>query len=114
MKKFILFAATSVCLATALSGCATKRYGRMDAVVAAEEQAYDCRQIAIEIAKVEGFELKVEKGAKVDLMSVAGFLGDYGIGNAMEKNSALKSAKERKAALREMEAKKGCVSVPQA
>lgn len=80
----------------------------MEPLVPAETQNLDCKQIGIEIAKVEGFEQQVYEGAKIDWRSVAGFLGDYGIGNAMEKNEALKSAADRKAELRKLQADKGC------
>ena len=52
-----------------------------------------------EISKVNQFLLQVEEGAEIDWRSVAGFLGDWGIGNAMEKNNAVKSARERLAEL---------------
>jgi hypothetical protein len=95
-------------LSVALSGCATKRYGRMTPIVSAEAEQYDCKQIGIEIAKVEGFELQVQQGSEINWKSVAGFLGDYGIGNAMEKNEALKSAAERKKQLRDLQVAKNC------
>ncbi|ESQ74283.1 hypothetical protein ABAC402_15055 [Asticcacaulis sp. AC402] len=95
-------------MATSVAGCATKRYGRMQSLVPAEAAALDCKQIGIEIAKVEGFELQVEQGAEIDWKSVAGFLGDYGIGNTLEKNAAIKSAAERKAQLRKLQIDKNC------
>ncbi|ESQ93546.1 hypothetical protein ABAC460_00320 [Asticcacaulis sp. AC460] len=110
MKIRKLYAITAVALiaAVSVSGCATKRYGRMQSLVPAEAEALDCKQIGIEIAKVEGFELQVAQGSEIDWKSVAGFLGDYGIGNTIEKNSALKSAAERKAQLRDLQTKKNC------
>lgn len=83
------------CCALAVSGCATKRYGRLQPLTVAEQQAYDCRQLDIEIAKVEAFREQVANGAEFNLASVAGFLGDWGIGNSMERNDADKSATQR-------------------
>jgi len=100
--------AAAIALGLTVSGCATKRYGRMTQIVPAEAAAYDCKQLGIEVAKVEGFEAQVAEGAKVDWKSVAGFLGDYGIGNAMEKDAALKSASDRKMQLRKLQSEKGC------
>jgi len=99
-------------LALLLSACATKRYGRMQPLTEAEQQAYDCEDINLEIAKIEGFRLQIAGGAKINFASVAGFLGDYGIGNAMEKNAAEKSATERMVELQALSAEKGCSSPP--
>ena len=84
-----------------ITACATKRYGRMSSVSVAEKQHYDLKDIEIEIAKVKQFVRDVEEGAEFDFKSVLGFLGDYGIGNAMEKDAAMRSARER---LEELEA----------
>ncbi|HTM79781.1 hypothetical protein [Asticcacaulis sp.] len=109
ISKFTRVAAVAALgLSIALSGCATKRYGRMTPIVSAEADQYDCKQLGIEIAKVEGFELQVAQGSEINWKSVAGFLGDYGIGNAMEKNEALKSAAERKKQLRDLQVSKSC------
>ena len=96
--------------AVAISGCATKRYGRAQPVSGVEGQFYTCREIELEIAKVEAFRQQIAEGAKVDWRSVAGFLGDYGIGNAMEKSAAEKSATERMNQLMTLRAQKGCVT----
>ncbi len=109
MKKQTLVALSLILGASvAMSGCATKRYGRMQPLVPAEADAMDCKQIGIEIAKVEGFEQQVADGAKIDWKSVAGFLGDYGIGNTMEKNAAIESAGKRKSELRALQVQKQC------
>jgi hypothetical protein len=64
-----------------------------------EAQYYSCHDINLEIAKVEAFRQQIAEGSKVDWKSVAGFLGDYGIGNAMEKSEAEKTATTRMNAL---------------
>lgn len=96
------------CIALAVSGCATKRYGRLQPVSGAESSFYSCREIELEMAKVESFRNQVSDGAKVNFASVAGFLGDWGIGNSMEKNAAEKSANERMVQLSGLKAAKGC------
>ena len=60
----------------------------------------------MEISKVNQFLLQVEEGSEIDWRSVAGFLGDYGIGNAIEKNAAVKSARERLVELEALKFKK--------
>jgi hypothetical protein len=77
-------------------------------VTAIENKVYDCSEIEIEIAKVDAFILDVQKNVKMDVRAVAGILGDFGIGNSMEKNEALKSAYQRLAQLKEMRVEKGC------
>ena len=93
-----------------VSACATKRYGRMQPLTEAEKQYYTCQQTDIEIAKVNAFRQQIASGAKINWKSAAGFLGDFGIGNSMEKNAADKSAAERIVELEALKAEKGCVS----
>ncbi|MGI4981841.1 MAG: hypothetical protein ACRYGL_00635 [Janthinobacterium lividum] len=92
----------------ALAGCATKHYGRMGDMTPAERTQLDCREIGLELAKVDGFIHRVEKESEFNLRSVGSFLVDFGLGNVLEKSSALKSAGERKQALEELSAAKGC------
>lgn len=92
-----------------LGACATKRYGRMTELSDPEREGYTCRELAIEVAKVRAFQDQVAKGARIDWRSVAGFLGDYGIGNAMERADAEKSAQRRLDALMQAEADKKCL-----
>jgi len=89
-------------------GCATKRYGRMQNITGYESKSYDCKEIKIELSKIDAFELQVEKGSKFSFLSIASFLGDFGIGNTIEKNTALKTAKERRVQLNDLAASKNC------
>ena len=73
-----------------------------------EGKVYDCQEIEIEIAKVDAFILGIRENVKMDVRAVAGILGDFGIGNSMEKNEALKSAYQRLAQLKKMKVEKGC------
>jgi hypothetical protein len=94
--------------AVALSGCATKRYGRLQPLTGAERVAYTCRDIDIEIAKVSAFQTQVAEGAQFNMASVLGILGDYGIGNSMERKAADASAARRMQQLSDLKAEKGC------
>ena len=94
--------------ALVLSGCATKRYGRMQPLTGAERVGYTCREIAIEIAKVQSFQTQVAEGAQFNMASVLGILGDYGIGNSMERGAADASARRRLQDLYDLSAQRGC------
>ena len=94
--------------ALVLSGCATKRYGRMQPLTGAERAAYTCREVAIEIAKVQSFQTQVAEGAQFNMASVLGILGDYGIGNSMERSAAEASARRRLQELYDLSAQRGC------
>lgn len=99
---------SAVVPALILSGCATKRYGRMVPLTGAERAAYTCREIALEIAKVQAFQTQVAEGAQFNMASVLGILGDYGIGNSMERGAAEASARRRLQDLYDLSAQRGC------
>ena len=89
-------------------GCATKWYGRLQPLTGEETGAYSCEDIKLELSKIDAFELQVAEGAEFSALSVFSFLGDFGIGNTIEKNAAIKTAKERRVQLNDMSASKGC------
>lgn len=91
-----------------LSACATKRYGRAVEITPTEQEALNCREINIEIAKVDGMIKQITEKSKFDGMDVAAFLGDFGIGNKMELDAALASANTRKTQLTSMKTAKRC------
>ena len=95
--------------AVVLSGCATKRYGRVQPLTGAERVGYTCRDVDIEIAKVGAFQTQVAEGAQFNIASVLGILGDYGIGNSMERSAADASAARRMQELNDLKAEKGCM-----
>lgn len=103
--KGILVAATVVILA----GCATKNYGRQGELTDYEKNTMTCREVALEQAKVIGFLDHVQKESEFDGRSVLSFLGDFGIGNLMEKDNAIKSANARLKQLQGVAAEKGCI-----
>ena len=90
------------------TGCATKRYGRLQPVTGYETNRYTCEDIKLELSKIDAFELQVAQGAQFSALSVASFLGDFGIGNVIERDAAIKTAKERRVQLNNMAASKGC------
>lgn len=108
MKTSILIATV---LAVALSGCATKRYPIATSLGAAERSAMTCRELDLELIRAEEVRKQITETATMDWRSVAGFLGDYGIGNAMAKNDADKAITTRVSAINAAKAEKGCGAV---
>lgn len=105
MKKILLVGSF---LVVTLGGCATKHYGREGDLTGYEKNTMTCREIDLETAKVDGFLEQVDKESQFDGRSVLSFLGDFGIGNLMEKDAAVKSANDRRHALDALRADKGC------
>jgi len=95
-------------MALSLAACATKHYGREMPLSSAEKGVYDCRDINLEIAKVREFRDQVREGSHVDGKSALGFLGDFGIGNKMEKDDAMSSASRRLHDLEDLRVEKNC------
>lgn len=91
-----------------LAGCATKYYGRMGSLTNYERNTMNCREIDLEIARVDGFVSHIDKESEFDGRSVLSFLGDFGIGNVMEKDAAMKSASDRRQALDNLRSSKQC------
>jgi len=108
MKQLLI--ATLLIAATLTTGCATKSYGRQGQVSPAEKQILTCREITLEVAKVDGYLKQVDHESSFDLLSVASFLGDFGIGNALEHDAALKSAAKRSGQLNMIWVEKGCIT----
>ena len=92
----------------ALSACATKQYGRVQPVTSAEEELYTCREISLELEKIRAFELQIDETGDFDFKTVAGFLGDFGLGNSMAKSDAKASARERRTGLEDLHRQKEC------
>ncbi|MEJ1959687.1 MAG: hypothetical protein WDM70_09950 [Nitrosomonadales bacterium] len=55
----------------------------------------NCREIDLETAKVNGFIDQVNKESEFSGRDVLAILGDFGIGNNLEKSTALESANKR-------------------
>lgn len=108
MKPFVLAAVAASLL---VAGCATKRYPIATPLSPAEAAAYNCRELELELLRTEQVELQITQTAETDWRSVAGFLGDYGIGNAMAKSEAERALAERTATIRAAQVQRGCLAV---
>lgn len=104
MKKLLILT-----LILTTSACATQRYGREQDVSSAEASQLGCKQVGLEINKTEAFlsDLRIQR-TDTNIMHVAGFLGDFGIGNAMEGDAAQNSGEKRLKQLNDLKATKGC------
>ncbi|HWI13812.1 MAG TPA: hypothetical protein VNT02_06135 [Burkholderiales bacterium] len=90
-----------------LSGCATKNYGHLEPI-AAETVAADCAALDAQLAETGKFRAQVQQASEFSGADVLAFLIDFGIGNAIQKSAALRSADEREQTVREQQAKLGC------
>lgn len=95
------------CGAVAAS-CATKRYPIMADISPEEVALMDCEDLLLEEARIATVQNQIEDTADTDWRSVAGFLGDWGIGNAMAKSDASKAVRERQEKVRAAKVQKGC------
>jgi hypothetical protein len=100
--------AVSVAAMVLASGCATKRYPIATELSAAEIELMDCEDLALELARADQIDAQINDTAETDWRSVAGFLGDYGIGNAMAKSEAESALSDRKLSIRAAQARQGC------
>ena len=107
MKSTLQLAVVITC-AIAVSGCATKRYGRLQNLTDAEKSVYECKDINLELAKIAEFRRSMADEAKTDARSVGAFLVDFGIGNKLEKDDAERSVNAREADLLSLKATKNC------
>ena len=71
-----------------------------------------CREIDLEMAKVSGFIDHVNKESEFSGRDVLALLGDFGIGNSMERGAAMESAKNRLGDLRDLKSVKSCTVNP--
>jgi len=95
-------------LAAVLAGCVTKQYGRQEALTDRDRQFMACGDIDRDLLQVEGWQRQVERRSDWDGWDALAVLGDFGIGNSIERGEALKSAELRKEQLRELRAARGC------
>lgn len=108
MNKDVRIAAALLLAGLSVTGCSTKNYGRQPELTSFEQQTMSCREIDLEQAKVQGFLAHVREESEFDGRSVLSFLGDFGIGNMMEKDAAVDSANQRMAQLSEAKLQQGC------
>lgn len=84
-----------VVMLASIQGCATKSYGRQVAVTQMERTELTCRELLIETERTKEFIAQTERASKFSFLDVLAIAGDFGIGNAIEKRSALRSANNR-------------------
>ena len=82
-----IYTIAAILVFIALQGCATKHYGRQGQLTAYEKGTMSCREIDLEMAKVRGFIDHVNKESEFSGRDVLAILGDFGIGNSMEKSA---------------------------
>lgn len=95
-------------LTAVLAGCVTKQYGPQEALTDRDRQIMACGDIDRDLLQVEGWQQQVERRSQWDGWDALAVLGDFGVGNSIERGEALKSAELRKDQLRELRAAKGC------
>ena len=93
-----------------VAGCATKRYTIATPLSSAETELMDCKDLQLELVRAGEIEKQINKTGEMDMMSVAGFLGDFGIGNSMAKEEARSALAVRVADIHSAQLTKGCVS----
>ena len=111
MNRILFFAALIVSL-TAVSGCATKTYGRQSALTSFEKDSMTCREIDLDLAKTRGFIDHVNKESEFSGKDVLAILGDFGVGNSLERTAAIESANSRIASLNDMRRTRPCPASP--
>jgi len=105
--KYLSFVMT-VLLLTLIQGCATKTYGRQGALTNHEKDTMTCREIDLDLAKTRGFVDHVNKESQFSGRDVLAIMGDFGIGNAMEKSAAMESANKRIEQLQDLRNTRKC------
>jgi hypothetical protein len=107
MKRKAILACAMFSL-IAIQGCATKHYGRQGELTAFERDSLSCREIELETAKVDGFIKQVDTESRFSGRDVLAILGDFGIGNSLERSAAIDSAIARHNQLDALRVAKGC------
>lgn len=108
MKRIVV---AGLAVLVSATGCATKNYGRQGELTSYEMSTLSCREIDLETARVHGFLSHVDKESQFDGRSVLSFLGDFGVGNVMEKSNAVDSATTRLAQLQDLRTRRRCGAV---
>jgi hypothetical protein len=79
----------------------------MQTLSALELETMTCRELELEIARTREFLDEIE-ATGFDGRDVLAILGDFGIGNMMERSDAIKSGKERLEQLEQLKIDRGC------
>jgi hypothetical protein len=91
-----------------VTACATKRYPIATSISPAETELMTCADFELEILRADQIEQKINQTGDFDGKTILGFLGDFGIGNAMAKDEARVAISERRITINEARVKKGC------
>jgi hypothetical protein len=94
--------------ALALGACATKRYPIATPLTQAEAGLMNCRELAIEAERIESTRTQIADTGQADWRSAAGFLGDFGIGNAMARSEAEAALQGRANTIRNAQVQRRC------
>lgn len=94
--------------AAVVAGCATKHYPIAAQMGTTERAAMTCRELDIERERAIQLSMQINKTGQTNWRSVAGFLGDWGIGNAMARSDAEKALSARLAAIDQARQEKNC------
>lgn len=105
-RSFLLL--TVICSTLVVSGCATKQYAQSPSVSSTEAAALDCKAIRQELAKCHSTQEEIERTGDFDGKTVLGFLGDFGVGNAMAKDTARQKNQDRVNQLESIRVAKNC------
>ena len=106
MKSMTITVAAVAALAAA--ACSTKSYPIEAQLSEAEIELMDCRELARKSLRAENVRAQINDTANLNWRSAAGFLGDFGIGNAMARNDAERALDARIATIRQAQVAKGC------
>lgn len=107
MRRFLLV----LLGAMLVSGCATKRYTIATELSPAEVDLMDCKDLQLELIRADQVEQQINETGEMDFRSVAGFLGDFGIGNGMAKEEARTALARRRSGIHSAQLSKGCVGL---
>ena len=102
--------AVVVSIGLLVCACATKRYPIAMPVAPEEIALMSCNDIALEIVRADLVEKQINETGTMDGRTVAGFLGDFGIGNGMAKDEARKALASRREGLHAAQIQKGCIA----
>lgn len=94
--------------AIAVGACSTKSYPIEAQLSEAEIELMDCRELAREALRAENVRAQINDTANLNWRSAAGFLGDFGIGNAMARNDAERALDARLSTIRQAQLAKNC------
>jgi len=110
VSSLVLRFAVVASIGVTMCACATKRYPIATPLAQEEVALMTCKDISLELIRADQIEKQINETGSMDGRSVAGFLGDFGIGNGMAKDEARKALASRRAGLLDAYVKKNCIA----